>query len=190
MFDYEPFTLRSVKMFTAVVILFACLVVSVAWWLLKDLVLGSPLDNIPGPPSPSLLAGHLPKFFHRHEGWKIHTELSDNYAAVSKINGPFGVYLIIPLLCRRVTLLTQLYRNVCSMCSIRQHFRVSSLKTSSITRRLRSPSRELSYESYFFFVNFDLLFVIRLNLLVLGPGLVSTLRASPSHLLPFFCGFH
>ena len=37
------------------------------------------------------LIGHFSKFFHRHEGWKIHTELLDKYAAVSRISGPFGV---------------------------------------------------------------------------------------------------
>lgn len=44
-------------MYAAIVLLFTSVVIAAAWWLLKYLVLSSPLDNIPGPPSPSLLAG-------------------------------------------------------------------------------------------------------------------------------------
>lgn len=35
--------------------------------------------------------GHLERLFHRHEGWKFHNELADNYAGVAKINGALGV---------------------------------------------------------------------------------------------------
>lgn len=95
-------------MLAAIALTSALIVAAVAWWwLIKDLIVRSPLDNIPGPPSPSLLAGryripvgrdiltifvgHLERLFHRHEGWKLHTDLSDNYAAVSRISGPLGV---------------------------------------------------------------------------------------------------
>lgn len=44
-------------MYTAIVLLSTFLVAVAAWWLFKDLVLSSPLDNVPGPPSPSLLTG-------------------------------------------------------------------------------------------------------------------------------------
>lgn len=50
-------------MSTLVVILSVSLVASVAWWLLKDLFLRSPLDNIPGPRSPSLLVGEYDHAF-------------------------------------------------------------------------------------------------------------------------------
>ncbi|KAJ3489260.1 hypothetical protein NLI96_g2239 [Meripilus lineatus] len=71
-------------------ILTAILIGVPAWWLLKDFVLRSPLDKIPGPPSPSLLAGHLGRLFHRHEGWKLHNELASNYGPVSSLKGGFG----------------------------------------------------------------------------------------------------
>lgn len=37
------------------------------------------------------LLGHLERLFHRNEGWKVHSDLSDNYAAVSRITGILGV---------------------------------------------------------------------------------------------------
>ncbi|KAJ3479302.1 hypothetical protein NLI96_g9144 [Meripilus lineatus] len=42
-----------------------------AWWLLRDLMTSSPLDNIPGPRSPSWLSGHPERLYHRHNGWKL-----------------------------------------------------------------------------------------------------------------------
>ncbi|CAL1697630.1 unnamed protein product [Somion occarium] len=36
------------------------------WWLFRILTRKSPLDNIPGPSSPSFISGHLTQFFDRH----------------------------------------------------------------------------------------------------------------------------
>lgn len=49
-------------MSTLVIIFATSLVASVAWWFLKDLIIRSPLDNIPGPPSPSLVVGEYDAF--------------------------------------------------------------------------------------------------------------------------------
>ncbi|KAJ3479304.1 hypothetical protein NLI96_g9146 [Meripilus lineatus] len=77
---------------STVVLLLAGLPLAFAlWWLFKDLIVRSPLDNIPGPPPQSWLSGHLPRIFHRHEGWKLHDELSENYGGVSRIIGALGV---------------------------------------------------------------------------------------------------
>lgn len=35
--------------------------------------------------------GHLERLFHRHEGWNVHDELAEKYAAVSRISGMFNV---------------------------------------------------------------------------------------------------
>lgn len=51
---------------TIVVVAASLVLASVAWWFLKDLVHRSPLDNIPGPPSPSLVAGEYDIFCGLH----------------------------------------------------------------------------------------------------------------------------
>lgn len=57
-------TFRSCKttMSTLVIIFATSLVASVAWWFLKDLIIRSSLDNIPGPRSPSLVVGEYDAF--------------------------------------------------------------------------------------------------------------------------------
>ena len=80
----------------------------IAWFLLKEFFVSSPLDNVPGPPSPSLikgtfailreahstdkcLSGHMERLFHKNEGWKMHDELGSKYSPVARIKGFLGV---------------------------------------------------------------------------------------------------
>ncbi|KAJ3478354.1 hypothetical protein NLI96_g9816 [Meripilus lineatus] len=62
----------------------------IAWFLLKEFFVSSPLDNVPGPPSPSLIKGHMERLFHKNEGWKMHDELGNKYSPVARIKGFLG----------------------------------------------------------------------------------------------------
>ncbi|KAI0667375.1 cytochrome P450 [Trametes maxima] len=68
------------------------LLLSVAWltWRLIRFVFSpkSQIDNLPGPPSPSWLAGNLPQIYDR-QGWGFHRELL-KYGPVSKLQQVFG----------------------------------------------------------------------------------------------------
>lgn len=77
-------------MLVAIALALVSLIAAVSWWLLKEFTIRSPLDNVPGPRSPSLLSGHLEDLFHRHKGWQLHNELSNSYAGVSRIRGFLG----------------------------------------------------------------------------------------------------
>ncbi|KAJ3488875.1 hypothetical protein NLI96_g2508 [Meripilus lineatus] len=72
----------------------AILLVLPIWLLLRGRALRSPLEQIPGPPSPSFFSGHLEKLFHRHEGWRLHNLLATEYAAVSRIRGVLGEHIL------------------------------------------------------------------------------------------------
>ncbi|KAJ3488906.1 hypothetical protein NLI96_g2507 [Meripilus lineatus] len=90
----------------------AILLVIAVWLLLKDRVLRSPIDQVPGPSSPSLLSGHLGRLFHRHEGWKLHDELATQYAAVSRIRGVLGeriLYVFDPTALHSIIIKDQQY---------------------------------------------------------------------------------
>jgi hypothetical protein len=83
----------------------------VLWISLKHFVIKHPLDNIPGPPSPSFLTGGYPAPFgslstslHANhlragnvgqmtdpQGWKFHRDLADVFGGVAKLHGLFGV---------------------------------------------------------------------------------------------------
>ncbi|KAI0631630.1 cytochrome P450 [Trametes polyzona] len=69
-----------------------------ATWVVWKLVRGfhaprSTIDNLPGPPSPSWLSGHLGELYDR-QGWRFHRELM-NYGPACKLRQMFGR----PLLC-------------------------------------------------------------------------------------------
>ena len=78
------------------------------WKILRQYLVKSVLDNLPGPPSPSLikgtfailreahstdkcLSGHMERLFHKNEGWKMHDELGNKYSPVARIKGFLGV---------------------------------------------------------------------------------------------------
>ncbi|KAI0366467.1 cytochrome P450 [Pilatotrama ljubarskyi] len=64
------------------------------WRLLGFCYRRSPLDNIPGPPSPSWLAGHLLQLYDK-QGWDFHRDLETKYGPVSRLQSMFGQ----PMLC-------------------------------------------------------------------------------------------
>ncbi|OBZ67710.1 hypothetical protein A0H81_12280 [Grifola frondosa] len=75
--------------------------------LFRPVLVRSPLDNVPGPPSPSWLAGNLGQLSRRHEGWTFLRELSENYGPVMKLNGLFGerfLYVFDPLALHNVVI--------------------------------------------------------------------------------------
>ncbi|KAJ3559695.1 hypothetical protein NM688_g182 [Phlebia brevispora] len=59
------------------------------WRLFRPYVLKSPLDNIPGPPSPSFFKGNIPQLFNRHNGWEFHVQLA-KYGSVVRFTEMFG----------------------------------------------------------------------------------------------------
>ncbi|KAI0635838.1 cytochrome P450 [Trametes polyzona] len=74
------------------VLLALCALLPVAyglWWLFRDYVLPSPLDNIPGPASTSIIAGNMSEMFTRNN-WAFMQKLRDTYGPVTKINGFLG----------------------------------------------------------------------------------------------------
>ncbi|KAF4597348.1 cytochrome P450-dit2 [Pleurotus pulmonarius] len=61
----------------------------VVWRTLRQYVVQSCLDNIPGPPSVSLWKGNLGQIFDT-DGWNFHLNLAKTYGPVAKIHGLFG----------------------------------------------------------------------------------------------------
>ncbi|KAJ6457934.1 cytochrome P450 [Mycena sanguinolenta] len=49
----------------------------------------SVLDNVPGPPPKSFLAGNLTQFYDA-DGWEFQRQLEQNYGQVVKLHGPLG----------------------------------------------------------------------------------------------------
>ncbi|KAK7680834.1 hypothetical protein QCA50_016144 [Cerrena zonata] len=69
------------------------------WGLLRRLTRKSSLDNIPGPPSSSFIAGNLQQFFDKHESWSFQEEVNKKYESVVKLTGFFGspvLYVLDP----------------------------------------------------------------------------------------------
>ncbi|KIP09651.1 hypothetical protein PHLGIDRAFT_86237 [Phlebiopsis gigantea 11061_1 CR5-6] len=78
----------------ALVALIGC----VLWKVVRRYLVGSPLDNIPGPEATSRLQGHLPEMFDRH-GWDFHDRITEQYGSVVKLYGPLktrGLYVSDP----------------------------------------------------------------------------------------------
>ncbi|KAJ7478259.1 cytochrome P450 [Mycena latifolia] len=65
------------------------LIVYASWAILRRIFSSTVLDNIPGPPSRSLLTGNLPAF-HDPDGWDFHKDMEENYGQVVKLRGFFG----------------------------------------------------------------------------------------------------
>ncbi|KAJ6548741.1 cytochrome P450 [Mycena capillaripes] len=61
----------------------------VVWNALRRFYAGSILDNIPGPPSESFLAGNLARL-HGADSWDFHKTLEEDFNGVVKIHGLLG----------------------------------------------------------------------------------------------------
>ncbi|KAJ3530088.1 hypothetical protein NM688_g7759 [Phlebia brevispora] len=79
-------------------------------WKIRDIaryyLATSPLDNIPGPKSPSFWAGNIGLLFDSKQGFKHHEEVS-KYGPVSRISGPCGtraLYIYDPAALRSILL--------------------------------------------------------------------------------------
>ncbi|KAI0746326.1 cytochrome P450 [Daedaleopsis nitida] len=58
-------------------------------YLLRDFVVRSPLDNLPGPRSGSIFTGNVMQLL-AHDSWGFLRELIDTYGPISKLHGFFG----------------------------------------------------------------------------------------------------
>ncbi|TEB40176.1 cytochrome P450 [Coprinellus micaceus] len=70
----------------------AALTVGIGWAIFRSLkrIFGkNPLDNLPGPPGGSFLAGHLDKVFDDY-AWDYHKHISKTHGSVIKLRGAFG----------------------------------------------------------------------------------------------------
>ncbi|KAI0687587.1 cytochrome P450 [Earliella scabrosa] len=61
----------------------------ILWRCFRHVVVESPLDNIPGPPSRSFLYGNLIHLLSKG-GWEFVQDLTDSYPGVVKLRGLFG----------------------------------------------------------------------------------------------------
>ncbi|KAF7768284.1 hypothetical protein Agabi119p4_7527 [Agaricus bisporus var. burnettii] len=61
----------------------------VVWKLIKNYVVKSPLDIVPGPPPASLITGHVKDLFHA-DAWKYHDEILRKYGSVMMVKGLLG----------------------------------------------------------------------------------------------------
>ncbi|KAI0628892.1 cytochrome P450 [Trametes polyzona] len=59
------------------------------WKYCKQAIMRSPLDNIPGPPSDSLLYGNLRQILQRY-AWPLYDHFTETYPGVVKLTGPLG----------------------------------------------------------------------------------------------------
>ncbi|KAL1716274.1 cytochrome P450 [Schizophyllum commune] len=59
------------------------------WRVLSRYVQWSPLDNIPGPPPPSLLTGNFYQLFHPN-AWGFHEKLAEEYGPIVRTTGLLG----------------------------------------------------------------------------------------------------
>jgi hypothetical protein len=99
---------RSVMPFTLLQSTVLALGLYTIWSILQRVFGSSVLDNLPGPPSRSILTGvrpilHLPHFmtcivtgnlseFTDPDGWEFHADIEQNYGQVVKIRGLLGVH--------------------------------------------------------------------------------------------------
>ncbi|RPD69471.1 cytochrome P450 [Lentinus tigrinus ALCF2SS1-7] len=59
------------------------------WKYFRQVVVKSPLDNIPGPPTGSFLYGNYKQLVGR-DGWDFLRHLIDSYPGIAKLHGPLG----------------------------------------------------------------------------------------------------
>ncbi|KAI0917649.1 hypothetical protein AcW1_010348 [Taiwanofungus camphoratus] len=73
--------------------LLICAATWLLWQFLRRRLFRSPLDNIPGPASQSILLGNIGQFFNRH-GSDFQKDVAVNYGSVVKLHGPFGTRML------------------------------------------------------------------------------------------------
>nr|BED42971.1 cytochrome P450 monooxygenase [Trametes versicolor] len=71
----------------------AAAVVATLWYIFQAYITSSPLDNLPGPPSPSFFLGNVIEVTDRNS-WKRWKELVEAYGPVSRLQGMFGTRLL------------------------------------------------------------------------------------------------
>ncbi|KAI8974185.1 cytochrome P450 [Trametes punicea] len=71
-----------------------CAVLFVLWQILREYFVRSPVDNLQGPPSPSVLQGHITALFEAH-GWKFVKDISEKYGPVVKLQGILGARMLL-----------------------------------------------------------------------------------------------
>ncbi|RDX41926.1 cytochrome P450 [Lentinus brumalis] len=59
------------------------------WWLVRDYLVRSPLDDIPGPPRGSVWAGNVLQIFN-YDSWDFLRNLCETYGPVARVHGFFG----------------------------------------------------------------------------------------------------
>jgi len=69
--------------------IFAYAIASACWRFLRFLVVKTDLDNVPGPPSHSLLKGNFFKVFAT-DAWDFHTEIRQKFGRTVRINAVLG----------------------------------------------------------------------------------------------------
>ncbi|KAI0716897.1 cytochrome P450 [Earliella scabrosa] len=71
-----------------------CVALWILWKYFRQIVVKSPLDNIPGPPTGSLLYGNLRQILDKN-GWDFIQHLTDAYPGVARLSGPLGVRVTV-----------------------------------------------------------------------------------------------
>ncbi|KAI0355907.1 cytochrome P450 [Trametes cingulata] len=66
-----------------------CAVTYTLWKYFRQTFVKNPLDNIPGPPSPSWMTGNLPQMFDK-QGMPFYYDLIENYGPVVRLHGAYG----------------------------------------------------------------------------------------------------
>ncbi|KAI0718779.1 cytochrome P450 [Cerioporus squamosus] len=66
------------------------LVLWLLWKYFRQVLLKSPLDNLPGPPAQSFLSGNLKQLIAFRQGWQFLRTLTDSYPGIAKLHGPLG----------------------------------------------------------------------------------------------------
>ncbi|OJT12109.1 hypothetical protein TRAPUB_11334 [Trametes pubescens] len=73
---------------------FACGATWLLWKVICRLVVKNDLDNLPGPPSPSFIYGHVKQLYNRQTGFKFHRSLGEKYGPVVRLRDRFGGNLL------------------------------------------------------------------------------------------------
>ncbi|EMD40943.1 hypothetical protein CERSUDRAFT_103315 [Gelatoporia subvermispora B] len=78
---------------SAIVVLLQSLLICATSWFLwrffRQIIVKSPLDNVPGPRPVSFWKGNLPEVYNQR-GWRFYEKLADEYGSVVKLHGMFG----------------------------------------------------------------------------------------------------
>ncbi|KAM5540048.1 hypothetical protein V8D89_006188 [Ganoderma adspersum] len=75
------------------VLVVSSLVLYFGWRLVRNYVVKSPLDKIPGPPSVSIISGSMFQIFN-HNSWQFVDDLVQTYGPLAKLQGFFGTRML------------------------------------------------------------------------------------------------